>query len=89
MLLEKGHDVKTTKVGIKFILKNKKAVYPDIIDYTTKTIYEVQNCGEKKDNVFDNLPRGWKCGYIFISNNNNTSDYIYKPNGDYNYIEWL
>ena len=75
------HDVSTSKVGISFVLKNRIKIYPDIIDYTDKVIYEVQNSGNKKDDVFDNLPKDWRGGYIFITNNNCTEDYVYKPNG--------
>lgn len=87
-LINLGHEVATTKVGVSFILKNGKQIRPDIIDYTDKKIYEVQNNGEKKDIVFDNLPDGWGGGYVYITNNNCTEDYVYKPNGDMKKINW-
>lgn len=55
--------------------------YPDIIDKTTKTVYEVHWKGKRKELEFDKLPVGWQGINIFIDDSTTPYTIVVKMPG--------
>ncbi len=62
----------------KIILKTGEAIYPDIINFDRKVVYEIHVKGERRGNYFDKLPNGWKGINVFYEEEDNPETLIVK-----------
>lgn len=66
--------------GEKLTLKTGEKIYPDIINYNRRLVYEIHVRGLRKEKYFDLLPDGWKGINVFYDEDDNPEAMIIKKN---------
>ena len=73
----------------KIILKTGEAVYPDIINFDRKLVYEIHVKGERRGNYFDKLPDDWRGINVFYDEEDNPETLVVKfITSDAQIIKW-
>lgn len=73
----------------KIILKTGEAIYPDLINFDRKIVYEIHVKGERRGNYFDKLPDGWRGINVFYEEEDNPETLVVKfVTSDIQIIKW-
>lgn len=73
----------------KITLKTGEAIYPDMINFDRRIVYEIHVKGERRGNYFDKLPDGWRGINVFYEEEDNPETLVVKfVTNDIQIIKW-